>query len=141
MTGYASGQPPEYRKHYAERVLGLTDLGAGEETVARFLGVPVYTIYEWEGAHPELAEAVALARLTAKAKAASLSAIGDPYPAYTWALRFCRETGRTGLADMLEVKMAAMQAIGPHAAAALNNALWIDVMLTQPGRNIPMRSE
>lgn len=50
MTGHASGQPPEYRKHFVEQARRLADLGAEEEAIARFFGVPVCTIYEWEEA-------------------------------------------------------------------------------------------
>lgn len=141
MTGLASGQLPEYRQEYAEQARRLALLGAEDEAFARFFGVPVYVIYEWEGAHLEFAKALAAARLKARRKAASLSAKGDPYPAYTWALWFCHETGRTELADMLNAKMAEMKALGPETAAAFNDAIWNDIMLERPGRNIPMRSE
>jgi len=38
-------------------------------------------------------------------------------------------------------RKAKAKAIGPHAAAAFTDAIWNDVMFTQPGRTIPMRSE
>jgi hypothetical protein len=60
-------------------------------------------------------------------------------PAYTYALRLAARLKDAELAKVLRAKMAEMKAIGPHAMAAFNDALWEEAMAIQPGRRIPKR--
>ena len=62
------------------------------------------------------------------------------YPAYSYLLRFAARVKDLRLAEMLKDEMAAAKATGdPDAAAALDEALRVEVLAIQPLRNIPVR--
>ena len=125
----------------------LARLSVTDEGLARFLDVPVYTIYEWEGQFPDFAEALMHGRAIAEAEAAMarlrMKWIGvqerDRYPAFHWALRYCRRTKQPELATLLKAKMKQMKAIGPEAAGAFDDAIRSDIADVLPLRRIPER--
>ncbi len=127
-----------YDPGFADQALRLAQLGATEETLARFFEVPVYTIYEWTGTIPAFAAALDQGWAVAGSQPPR-ARNRSRYPAYTFALRFAARTKRPDLAAALRTRMAEMKALGPDAMAAFNDALWTDVMALQPGRRIPER--
>lgn len=135
MTSCLAGYNPEY----AGCAFRLARLGLTEEAIAHCLDVPVYTLILWQGAVPELARALEQGWAFAASRP-SPPPSRSKYPAYTYALRFAARTKRPELAAALRARMSQMRAAGPAAMSAFNDAIWIDLMLVQPGCRIPRRA-
>ena len=138
MTEQQSAHSTEYRDEYTNLAQGLARLGLSEEGIAQFFKVPVYTLYEWMETKPEFAAAIERG-WDQRAMQPPRPPSRYKYPAYTYALQLAARIKDTELAGALRAKMAEMKAIGPHAMAAFNDALWEDAMAIQPGRRIPKR--
>lgn len=129
-------RPTECRDEFTDPAYYLARLGMSEEGIAQYLKVPVYALYDWVETKPEFATAVERGWVEFKLKPPHPPS-RYKYPAYTYALRLAARIKDPELARVLKAKMAEMKAIGPHAMAAFNDALWADAMAIQPLRRIP----